>query len=328
MSLARRGYGAVGRVARPLRLLVGAIATLLVVSIVTFALSNYKSPEGVARSALGVFATQEQLDAYVEEHGLDRPLHERYTSWLGDTLRGDLGTSQVTNRPVLEEIGPRLVRTVTLALGALLVALPISLALGVFMASRPFSWSDRALLVGTVSVAAMPEFVIGVAVLMLFGVQLGWLPVESTGIEFGGFFSEVKAYVLPITALVIAVIPYLARLTRAALREALSAPYVQAAVLRGLSRKRVIWNHAMRQAAVPLASAVAITFINLLTGVVVIENVFAFPGIGQSLVDAISNGDAVSIQAIVLVMGAAIISINLAADVLVTRFDPRLRVRR
>ena len=306
------------RIGRLLPLLLGAAVTLLLVSMVTFALSNYKSPEGVARSALGIFATQEQLDAYIAEHGLDRPLPERYASWLADTLRGDLGTSQVTNRPVLDEIGPRLIRTVTLALAALLIALPLSLALGVFMAARPFSWSDRGLLVGTVSVAAMPEFVIGVALLMLFGVELGWLPVDSTGIEFGGLRSEVKAYVLPTMALVIAVIPYLARLTRAALREALSAPYVQAAVLRGLPRGRVIWNHAMRQAAVPLASAVAITFINLLTGVIVIENVFAFPGVGQSLVDAISNGDAVSVQAIVLIMGAGIIAINVAADVLVT----------
>jgi peptide/nickel transport system permease protein len=313
--------------ARTLKLILSAIATLFAVSIVTFALSNYKSPEGVARSALGIFASQEQLDAYVQEHGLDRPLYERYSSWLQDLLTGDLGTSQITNRPVTDDIGQRLVRTVTLAVAALCLALPLSLALGVFMATRPFSWSDRTILVGTVTVAAMPEFVIGVALLMLFGVKLGWLPVDSTGLEFGGLGSEVKAYVLPTLALVIAVIPYLARLTRAALREALSTPHVQAAVLRGLPRQRVIWNHAMRQAAVPLASAVAITFINLLTGVIVIENVFAFPGVGQSLVEAISNGDAISIQAIVLILGAWIIAINVVADLVVTHFDPRLRTR-
>jgi peptide/nickel transport system permease protein len=311
-----------------LRIAASAVITLGVISVLTFGVSNYKSPEGVARSALGIFATEEQLQSYIEEHGLDAPIYERYGNWLADAVRGDFGTSEITNRSVLEEIGPRFVRSLTLAAAALVIALPLSIALGVFMARRALHWSDTSLLVTTVVVAAMPEFVLGVGLLMLFGVTLGWLPVDSTGISFGGFGSEVRAYVLPTLTLVVAVVPYLARLTRVALRETLSAPFVQAAVLRGLSRRTVVWNHALRGSAVPLVNAVAIAFVNLLSGVVVIENVFAFPGIGQALVEAVSNGDAVTTQAIVLILGATIIAVNVLADVAVTYFNPRLRVRR
>ena len=303
-----------------------ALLTLLVISIVTFAAINVKSPEDVARNALGRETTEAQLQSYLEERGLDRPIHVRYADWLADFVRGDWGTSAVTNRPVREDILPRFEKTLILSVVSLLVALPISVLIAVFMARRVNSATDFGLLMGTVVLAALPEFVVGVGLLMLFAVTLGWLPVDSTGLAFATTFSEqAKAYVLPALTLVLAMVPYIVRIGRAAARESLAAPYVQAALLRGLSRRRITWDHAMRNAAVPLVNAVAINIVYLLSGVIVVENVFAFPGIGQLLVQAIGSGDTTMVQSIALVMGAMFILISLAADFLVVYFNPRLK---
>ena len=303
-----------------------ALLTLLVISIVTFAATNVKSPEDVARNALGRETTEEQLQAYLTERGLDRPVHERYVNWLADFARGDWGVSAVTNRSVREDIVPRFEKTLILSLVSLLVALPISVAIAVFMARRVNTGTDFGLLMGTVVLAALPEFVVGIGLLMLFAVTLGWLPVDSTGLSFATTFGEqAKAYVLPALTLVLAMVPYIVRIGRAAAREALAAPYVQAALLRGLPRRTITWDHAMRNAAVPMVNAVAINIVYLLSGVIVVENVFAFPGIGQLLVQAIGGGDTTMVQAIALVMGAMFILISLAADFLVVYFNPRLK---
>jgi peptide/nickel transport system permease protein len=303
-----------------------ALLTLLVISIVTFAATNVKSPEEVARNALGRETTEEQLQAYLEERGLDRPIYVRYVDWLADFVRGDWGVSAVTNRSVRDDIVPRFEKTLLLSLVSLLVALPVSVAIAVFMARRVNSAIDFFLLMATVVVAALPEFVVGIGLLMLFAVTLGWLPVDSTGLAFAADLgSQAKAYVLPALTLVLAMVPYIVRIGRAAAREALAAPYVQAALLRGLSRRSITWDHAMRNAAVPLVNAVAINIVYLLSGVIVVENVFAFPGIGQLLVQAIGGGDTIMVQAIALVMGAMFILISLAADFLVVYFNPRLK---
>jgi peptide/nickel transport system permease protein len=303
-----------------------ALLTLLVISIVTFAATNVKAPEEVARNALGRETTEEQLQAYLEERGLDRPIYVRYADWLGGFVRGDWGVSAVTNRAVRDDILPRFQKTLLLSLVSLLVALPISVLIAIFMARRVDSVADLALLMGTVVVAALPEFVVGIGLLMLFAVTLGWLPVDSTGLEFAATFDEkAKAFVLPALTLVLAMVPYIVRIGRAAAREALSAPYVQAALLRGLSRRSITWDHAMRNAAVPMVNAVAINIVYLLSGVIVVENVFAFPGIGQLLVQAIGAGDTTMVQSIALVMGAMFILISLAADFLVVYFNPRLK---
>jgi peptide/nickel transport system permease protein len=318
----RSGYPRLESIARQLG---AALLTLLVISIVTFAATNIKSPTDVARNALGRETSEAQLQAYVKEHGLDRPVYVRYGSWLGDFVRGDWGTSAVTGREVRVDVIPRLAKTLLLSLVALLVALPISILVGVFMARRVGSWKDLSLLIGTVVFAAMPEFVVGIGLLMLFAVTLHWLPVDSTALSFGTTFEKMKAYVLPTLTLVLAMVPYIARIARGAAQESLAAPYTQAALLRGLPRRTVIWDHAMRNAAVPLVNAVAINLVYLLSGVIVVENVFAFPGVGQALVQAIAQGDTITVQAIALVMGAMFIAISLAADLLVVYFNPRLK---
>jgi peptide/nickel transport system permease protein len=171
----------------------------------------------------------------------------------------------------------------------------------------------------------MPEFVIGIGLMMLLGVTLGWLPIDSSGISFGGFQAQARAYVLPALTLVLGVLPYVGRVSRVAAREAFVAPYTRAAVLRGLSRRRVVWDYSMRNAATPIVNTVAVNLVYLLGGVIVVENVFGFPGIGQALAQAILRGDAIMTQAIAVVMGAMFIGISLVADVLVVYFNPRLR---
>jgi peptide/nickel transport system permease protein len=303
-----------------------ALLTLLVISIVTFAATNVKSPKDVARNALGRETTEAQLQTYLQEHNLDDPIYVRYGRWLGDFVRGDWGVSAVTNRSVREDIVPRFEKTLILSIVSLLVALPISIVIAVYMARRIGSIQDLALLMATVVVAALPEFVVGIGLLMLFAVTLGWLPVDSTGLSFATTFGEqAKAYILPALTLVLAMVPYIVRIGRAAAREALAAPYVQAALLRGLPRRSITWDHAMRNAAVPLVNAVAINIVYLLSGVIVVENVFAFPGIGQLLVQSIGAGDTTMVQSIALVMGAMFILISLAADFLVVYFNPRLK---
>lgn len=297
------------------RQLAWALVTLFVISIVTYAaVTASHSAAAVARQALGPHAADSQIAAYVHRHDLTAPLVVRYGRWLADFVRGDWGISAFTQRPVISDVAGRIERTVILALG-------------VFMARRWGRASDLSLGFVLVTINALPEFVVGIAVLILFSVVLGVLPPDSSGLSFGGLGHQVQAYVLPVLTLVLVSIPYIARVTRAAARDALAAPYTRAAVLRGLSRRTVIWDHAMRNAGPPVVNAVAINAVYLIGGVIVVENLFGFPGAGQDLVQAINHGDAATVQAIALLMGAMFIAISLLADLLVIYLNPRLKAR-
>lgn len=302
-----------------------ALITLLTVSIITFAATNLKSPTDVAKAALGREVTPAAASAYVREHGLDRPITTRYGEWLYDFARGDWGTSYVTNRSVREDVVPRLKNTLILAFAALVIAIPISIALGAYSARRAGSGADASIGIVTVVIASLPEFIVGLLLVMFLGVKAGLLPVDSTAINFGSFSSKAEAFVLPTLTLAIAVIPHLARITRASAREAFNAPYVRAAVLRGLPNGRVTRSYALRSVAAPVISAIGINLVYLLSGVIVVENVFGFPGLGQLLVQAIGNGDVLAVEAITLVLAAVFVATSLLADLLVVYLDPRLR---
>jgi peptide/nickel transport system permease protein len=303
------------------------ILTLLLISIVTFGLMSVRSADQIAHQKFGNEVTSEQIQAFAHQYGLDKPVYERYGTWLWHFVQGDMGTSYVTNASVAENLIPRFERTLILSLVSLLIALPISVLLGIFQAKRMGSRTDLALLIGSVVVAALPEFVVGISLLFLFAVTLGWLPVDSaTALTFASSFTEqAKAYVLPAATLILGMVPYIARIARSSVRESLAAPYTQAAVLRGLSRRTVIWDHVMRNAGVPLVNAVAVNIVYLLSGVIVVETVFAFPGIGSALVQATSTSDTFNVVAIALLMGSMFIIVSLLADVLVAYLNPRLK---
>jgi peptide/nickel transport system permease protein len=306
---------------------VGAgLLTLWVISVVTFGFTSARSAEATAIAALGQeSATPELIDEFIRLHGLDRPVHERYGSWLGDFVRGDWGKSPTTNRPVRDDIGPRFVNTLRLTVLALLVGIPLSILLGVYMAARAGTRRDLGLVMGSVVIAAMPEFVLGIGLLLLFAVYVPIFPVDSTAFSFGGTGAKLMALVLPTATIVIHMLPYMVRMTRASARETFAAPYVRAAVLRGLPRRLVVWRHGMKNAAIPLVNAVALNLVWLLGGVIVVENVFAYPGLGQLLVSAIDSNDAIMVQSIAMIMGAMFITISIVADLIVVYLNPRLR---
>ncbi len=302
------------------------LVTLLVISAVTFGAINIgKSAEDVAKQALGPFVTQEQLDVYIEENRLDDPVVVRYGRWLRDFVQGDFGTSPVTQRDVRSEVLPRLEKSVVLALASLAITLPLALAIGVFLARNSTNLKGTSTSIALLFLSALPEFVVGIGLLMLFGVILGVLPTDSASLAFGGSGIQLEAYVLPTLTLVLVSAPYIAWVTRAAASEAFSASYTRAAVLRGLGRRTVTWDYVMRNAAVPIVNAVALNLVYLLGGVIVVETVFAYPGMGQALVEAISGGDVITVQAIGLLMGAMFIAISLVADLFVVYFNPRLK---
>jgi peptide/nickel transport system permease protein len=303
------------------------LLTLLVISIVTFGMMSVRNADQIAREKFGNQVTPEQVQAFSHEFGLDKPAYERYGKWLWHFVQGDMGTSYVTNSSVADNVLPRFQRTLILSFVSLLIALPISILIGVFQARRVGSGTDLAMLVASVVVAALPEFVVGIGLLFLFAVELGWLPVDSaTALTFASSLGEqAKAYVLPAATLVLAMVPYIVRIARGSVRESLGAPYTQAAVLRGLSRRTVIWDHVMRNAGIPLVNAVAVNVVYLMSGVIVVETVFAFPGIGSGIVQATSTSDAFNVEAMALLMGALFIFVSLVSDVVVAYLNPRLR---
>jgi peptide/nickel transport system permease protein len=314
------------RVRAVARQIASGVATLLVISVVVFGFMSLRSANEIAHQKFGNQITPDQVTAFAHSVGLDKPVWQRYGIWLSHFVRGDMGQSFVTNSAVSDNVIPRFEKTLILSALALLISFPISVAIGVFQARRVGSATDLWLLMSSVVVAALPEFVVGIVLLFFFSIELGWLPTDSTALVFPtSFKNQAEAYVLPTATLVLAIVPYIARIARGSLREALAAPYTQAAVLRGLPRRIVVWDHAMRNAGVPLINAVAVNIVYLLSGVIVVENVFAFPGIGQGLVQAIQTTDVYNVLAIAMLMGALFVIVSVVADVIAAYLNPRLK---
>jgi peptide/nickel transport system permease protein len=177
----------------------------------------------------------------------------------------------------------------------------------------------------SVLIASMPEFLVGLLLILLFGVTLGVLPVDSTGAGFGSLDTRAKAYVMPTIALALLAYPYLFRMIRATVRDTFQAPYVRSADLRGVSSRSLVWNHVMPNASLPLMSAIALTLAELFGGVIIIESVFSFPGMGQLFVEAVRSGDVPMVQALAIVIGAVFVFVNLVADLAAYLLNPRLR---
>jgi len=197
--------------------------------------------------------------------------------------------------------------------------------IGVWLAKRPRTRRDLHSSIATVALAAMPIYGIGIVLILVFAVKLGWAPVDSTGMTFGDTREKIEAYILPTATIVLSLLPHFIRMTRAAVRETLTAPYAQAAVLRGLPRRTVTWKHLMPNAAAPIVNVVALEIMWLVGGVIIVEDVFGFPGLGALFVDAIQAGDLISVQAIAMLTGAMFITISLVADLIVLALNPRLR---
>lgn len=284
-------------------------------------------PGDAAQAMLGKAATETNLAALRAELGLDQPMWSRYAAWIGNLLQGDLGTSFSNRRPVADTVLPRLSLSLLLACCAALVTLPLAITAGAWAARHNGSRFDRALrLIARCTISA-PEFFTGYAVIFIFALWLGWLP-SSVPLRPGMALSaQLQAMILPVLVLFLAVAGHVVITTRSALLDILSQPWIEMARLKGLSEARILWQHALPNAIGPIANVALLNLAYMITGVMVVETIFALPGLGQYLVDSVAKRDMPVVQACSLIFAAVYILLNLGADLAATLGTPRIRSR-
>lgn len=298
--------------------------TLALTSILIFSITQFL-PGDVARVLLPRDASEEAVAAKRQELGLDRSPVVQYLDWASSFVRGDWGTSYAWKIPVRTRVLDTLGNSLMLAGLALLFAVPISIALGVWAGLAEHRLPDTVISLVSLSVVGLPEFVTGVLLVELFAHKLRWLPAVSS-IESGiGFFQALPSLILPALTATLVLLAYIARLTRAEVVEQLHKPYVRTAVLKGLSWPYVVFRHVLRNALLPTITVVAISIGWLIGGIIVIENVFNFPGLGRLLLTAIDNRDFPLVQAITMVVVLGVVLSNFAADLLYAALNPRIR---
>jgi peptide/nickel transport system permease protein len=300
------------------------VPTLILVSILIFALAEVL-PGDVGRTILGPYATQEQVDILNTQMGLDRPLYERYLSWAGGFVTGDWGESLLLKTAVFPTVMRALGNSLLLAGFALVIIVPTSIFVGVFAGLRRDSGLDRAITVSTLSMTVIPEFVSGVILIYVFAVWLKWLPVSAMPPEGSNFLDRLYYLILPAIPLMFLELGYIARMARVGTVQVLAMPYVRTAVLKGVPRRRVIFGHVLRNAMVPTVTVIGSQVGWLIGGLVVIETLFVYPGIGKVMVDAAQYHDVVMLEASVLMVAIIYMTANLIADIVVALLNPRIR---
>jgi peptide/nickel transport system permease protein len=307
-----------------LRRLAMLAATLLAVSVLIFALTQVL-PGDVATMILGMSATPEDLATLRRQMGLNRPAVVQYVDWLTAVLGGDLGVSTRFKQPVTALLGDRLWNSAKLAGVGLVLAIPSGVLLGVVAGLRRGRLIDHALSAATLFGAAMPEFVTGAVMILLFSTWLGWFPPFSAVEPGMGIWPQLHRLVLPAIALNLVILAYVLRMMRASMIQVMASPYVLAAVLKGLPRRIVIVRHALPTALGPTITVMALSVGWMFGGLVIVESMFGYPGLGRLLVFAIQNRDVPLIQAICLVVAAIYALANLLADAAHRALDPRTR---
>jgi peptide/nickel transport system permease protein len=306
------------------RLLFGVL-TLFLVSIVIFAATEIL-PGNAARAVLGRDATPAALTAMEKQLHLDRPLTTQYAVWLGGVLTGNPGTSLVNGENVMAEVMPRVRNSFTLLLLAGIVGIPLSVLAGILAAGRQAGMFDTIVSVTALGLAATPEFAVGLLTIIVFATSIfRWLPPVSLVPPGSSVLSGPQILVLPVLTLVLVIFPYLFRMMRGSMVEILQSDYVEMARLKGVSAARIIFIHALPNAIAPTIQVVGLTFAYLAGGVVLVEYVFAYPGIGQSLVYAIFARDVPVIQFEVVLLSAFYVGLNIFADIATILVTPKLR---
>ena len=302
-------------------------ATLVVMTVVAFVvfLLLYLTPGDPAAILAGDAATGDDIKRIREKLGLDEPFLVRFAGWLWALLHGDLGTSIFTNLPVTRLIEQRIEPTLSLTLLTLTIALVVAIPLGVLAAAKAGTWIDRAVMAFSVVGFSVPVFVIAYALILVFSIELDWLPVQGYRSFSEGFWEWLRHLILPSTALGTVYIALIARITRASMLDVLAQDYIRTAQAKGLDTGSILVGHALKNAAVPIMTIVGIGIALLIGGAIVTETVFAIPGIGRLTVDAILRRDYPIIQGVVLLFSGAYVLINLAVDLSYMFFDPRIR---
>jgi peptide/nickel transport system permease protein len=301
-----------------------ALLSLLAVSVIVFAITAVL-PGDAAQEQLGQDATPEALTALRAQMGLDVPAPQRYLRWLGGLPRGDLGVSSTAQLPVAELIGSRLPNSLLLAAVTALFSVPIALSLGIAAAVWRGSWFDRAASAGAVAVVSVPEFLVATLAVLVFAVQLRWLPALSYVSDIESLGQLLRAFAMPVLTLCCVIVAQMMRMTRAAVIDQLEAPYIEMVRLKGASPLRIVLAHALPNAVGPIANAVALSLSYLLGGVIIVETVFNYPGIAKLMVDGVSQRDMPLVQACAMLFCAGYLFLVTTADLFGILANPRLR---
>lgn len=297
---------------------------LLAVSVLIF-LGTEILPGDVAQSVLGQSATPEALANLREEMGLNEPALSRYFGWLGGVFTGDLGTALTSGQNITDQIGSRLGNTLFLAFWAAVVAVPLAILLGLLAVRFRNRWPDKLISAVTLASISLPEFFIGYILIFFFAVNLRWFPSVSIVNDSMSFLDKLSAIALPVTVLTLVVLAHMMRMTRAAILNVMQSAYIETAELKGLSQFKVIFRHAFPNAISPIVNVVMLNLAYLVVGVVVVEVIFTYPGMGQYLVDHVAKRDVPVVQACGLIFAAVYIGLNLIADIVSIVTNPRLR---
>ena len=306
------------------RRILSTVPVLVIVALIVFLMLRL-APGDPAAAIVGDSGTSENIAKVREQLGLNESLPVQFVRWSGRLLQGNLGESYFMKKTVVELIGQRIEPTVSLAAVTLVVTILVAVPLGVVAAWRHGGWLDRMLMGFSVMGFSIPAFVIGYVLIWIFALHLQWLPVQGYQRLSQGPLPWIKHLILPSITLSIIYVALIARVTRAAVAEAMTEDYIRTARAKGISEKRVLMRHALANAAIPIATVIGIGIALLIGGVVVTETVFAIPGLGQLTVDAVLSRDFPLIQGITLFFSVVYVLVNLLIDLSYLVFDPRIR---
>jgi len=301
-----------------------SLLTLALLSVVVFAGAQLL-PGDVGRAILGPLADPDAVAAINHEVGADRPAVETYLTWIGHFLTGDMGRSYTFRSPVAPFIGGALVNSLKLAAVAFAIVVPLSIGAGVYAAMRAGRWQDRVISVAGLSLTVVPEFVSSIALILVLGIWLRWLPISAATRPGTPALEQLRHLILPALPLVIVLFGYIARMARAGTLEALDSDYARTAVLKGLPARTVIFRHVLGNALLPTVTVVAAQVGYMIGGLVVVESLFRYQGIGSLILAAARGKDFPMLEAGILTVGAIFVMTTLAADTLYTVLNPRLR---
>ena len=299
-------------------------ATLLVVSVIVFIMTSWL-PGDVASIILGQAATPETLAALRAQLGTDQPLIFQYFNWLGNMATGDLGISKAGGATISSLISSRIGNTMMMAGLVAVISIPISISLGLFAAMHPGTSLDRIVTFGTLSTISVPEFFIATVLVLILAVNLKWLPSTTylTGDETT--WELLKAIAMPLFTLVIVVSAQMIRMTRAGILNVMNSPYIEMAILKGVPRKRIILRHAFFNAIGPIVNVIALNLAYLVSGVVIVETIFSYPGLAKLMIDAVQTRDLPLVQACAMIFCGTYVVLIILADVASILSNPRLR---
>jgi peptide/nickel transport system permease protein len=307
-----------------LRRILATVPVMAVVAVVVFLMLRL-TPGDPAAVLAGDNATTETIERIRSNLGLDRPIYEQFVGWIGRLARGDLGTSIFTQLPVTTLIAQRVEPTVMLSLATMIFSVLIAVPLGVLAAWRAGTWTDRLIMVFAVAAFSFPVFVLGYILIYQFGLTLRWLPTQGYRSPFDDGWAFLRSITLPTLTLSSIYIALITRITRASVLEVLGEDYIRTARAKGQTEIKVLFRHALKNAAVPIVTIIGIGVALLIGGAVVTETVFNIPGLGRLVVDAILRRDYPVIQGLILVFSFVYILINLVIDIAYTSLDPRIR---